>query len=645
MHFLCVLCASVRNKFGPASIALFLSLPFNTLFAADISLTVEASRQKIFLGESVNLNIMVDGADRNVPSPDLSALSKMDVQLLGSHSNSRSSISIINGRMTRDSHEGRTFAYQITPKEKGRVIAGPVRLTIEGKPYTHPGVAIDVVGVEQQQSVVAKVVASSTSILVEEPFSVTLSIAVADLPEPYANDNEPIFPNSPPHINVDFLEINRQQELGLKGPDLNQLLNGIVDQSGRQSCFAINNYQNRDMMSMGSFFGDDPFKPQPIRFRLPVTRKKINDKSYREYTLTLNYTPTKEGDFTFGPITFKGNIISGVNDARQAIPLEVYTIGPAVTVRVTPPPDDGRPECFIGAVGRNVEAKATLDATTCKVGDPLTLTLEITGGVSISNMRTPVLGLQPELIKDFRVYDDNVKSETLPNGKRFSYRVRPLREGTLEFPSIKIGYYNSERRAYETLTTPPIPIQAKPTTQIATATEQRKEQTLSTKEDDDVLPCGITVVPLAMKNDSLLPPIRTVFMLLVSGPLMWLLVSLLAPFARFMRSIREFNRTSGALRRARSSCRKAKDTATLANVARQYLAERLGFASGTAMTPGDAYALLKARGIPEDVAIEVQSRLGQLDEAMYRPDADISTQEMACALAEAFTKIDQAVVK
>ncbi len=645
MHFLCVLCASVINKFGLASIVLLLFLPFNMLFAADITLNVEASRQKIFLGESFNLNISVDGADRGVPSPDLSTFAKSEAQLLGSHSNTRSSITIINGRMTRESYEGRTFAYQITPKERGRFQAGPIRLMIEGKTYTHPGVAVDVTGVEQQSFVIAKVKASSTSILVEEPFTVTLSIAIADLPEPYASDNEPIFPNAQPLLTVDFLEMNRQQELGLKGPDLNQLLNGLIDQTGRQPSFAINNYQSRDVMNMGSLFDGNPFQPRPIRFRLPVTRIKINGKSYREYTLTLTYTPAKEGDFTFGPLTFKGNIIAGVNEARQAIPQDVYTIGPAVTVRVTPPPDDGRPDCFIGAVGRNVETTASLDATTCKVGDPLTLTLEVTGGVSISNMRTPLLGLQPELTKDFRVYDDNVKSETLPNGKRFTYRVRPLREGTLEFPSVKIGYYNSEHRAYEILKTQPIPIQAKPTTQIATATKQGSEQTVSLKEDDDVLPCGITVVPLAAHNDFLLPPLRTMITLLVLGPLVWLFVSLLAPCVRILRRLREFNRTSGALRRAQAGCRKAKDSATLACVARHYIAERFGLASGTAMTPGDVSAMLLKRGIDEEVAEKVCTRLGQLDEAMYRPDAQVPMAETARALADVLTIIDVEVEK
>ena len=626
-------------------LALFFCFPLAAGLAADITLQVDASRQKIFQGESINLNINVEGADRGIPQPDLSALGNADVQLLGTHSNTRSSISIINGRMSRESYEGRTFAYQITPKAKGLFRAGPIRITINGKRYVDEGVTIDVVGVEHQDFVIAKVEASSTAILVEEPFTITLSIAVADLPEPYSLDNEPVLPSAPPHLDVGFLEMNRQQELGLKGPDLNQLLNGLIDQQGRAPSFSINNYQSRDMMNMGSFFGDDPFKPRPIRFRLPMTRKKINGKSYREYSLTLTYTPTKEGDFTFGPITFKGSVISGVSEARQAILQEVYSIGPAVTVRVTPPPDEGRPECFIGAVGRNVEAKATLDATTCKVGDPLTLTLEVTGGVSISNMRTPVLGLQPELTKDFRIYDENVKSATLPNGKRFTYRVRPLREGTLEFPAIKIGYFNSEHQAYEILKTQPIPLQAKPTTQIATATAKNDTPSTSDTENDPIVPCGITVVPLAQQNESLLPPKQTMLLLVLSGPLACLLVWLVAPSVRLLRRILAINRMSGARRRASSGCRKAKDSATLAGVARQYLAERFGLAMSTSLTPGDAYSLLLIHGVMPEIAQEIRTHLGRLDEALYRPDAKISVAETACALVDVFEKIDREVKK
>jgi hypothetical protein len=398
------------------------------------------------------------------------------------------------------------------------------------------------------------------------------------------------------------------------------------------------------MMSMGSLFDSDPFQPRPIRFRLPVTRKKIDGKSYREYTLTLNYTASKEGDFTFGPLTFKGKIIGGVNEAQQAVPKEIYTIGPAVTVRVTPPPDEGRPECFIGAVGREVEAKASLDASTCKVGDPLTLKLEVTGGVSISNMRTPILGLQPELTRDFRVYDENVKSETLPNGKRFTYQVRPLREGTLEFPAVKIGYYNSERRAYEILTTQPLPLQAKPTTQIATASGPLTDEK-GLQENQESLPCGITVVPLAKKNDALFPSLQTMLILFFTGPLACVLVSLIDPFRRLLVNLRNYNRTSGALRRARTSCRRAKTPAALIQAARCYFAERLGLVSGMALTPGDAAAALIAHGVGEGLANEVQSCLIHLEEGLYRPDASLSLADSAKALAETLAKVDQEVGK
>ena len=153
---------------------LFLALPA----LADVSLNVTPSRQNIYQGESFNLTIEVNGADRGLGAPDLSALPPADVQFLGQHSNSRSSITIINGRMTRESFEGRVFAYQIKPAKEGAFKAGPIRVTAEGKTYTHPGVTVQVAGIEKQETVIAAVTASSTSVLVEEPFTVTLSGAV-----------------------------------------------------------------------------------------------------------------------------------------------------------------------------------------------------------------------------------------------------------------------------------------------------------------------------------------------------------------------------------------------------------------------------------------------------------------------------------
>ena len=114
----------------------------NVTPTADVTLNVSSSRTSIYLGESFNLTIEVNGADSGIEAPDLSALSSADIQFLGQHSNSRSSISIINGRMTRESFEGRVFAYQIKPLEEGVFKAGPIQVTAAGKTYTHPGVTV-----------------------------------------------------------------------------------------------------------------------------------------------------------------------------------------------------------------------------------------------------------------------------------------------------------------------------------------------------------------------------------------------------------------------------------------------------------------------------------------------------------------------
>ena len=612
---------------------------------ADITLNVTASRPNIYLGESFNLTIEVNGADRGIDAPDLSALQSSEVKFLGQHSNSRSSISIINGRMTRESFEGRVFSYEITPKAVGAVKAGPVRVIAAGKTYTHPGVIVKVAGIEKQDTVIAAVKASSTSVLVEEPFTITLSVAVTELPDPFAENNEPLHPNFLPQISADFLEI-KQSTAGLKGPDLNQVLNGLIDQSGRQPGFAINNYQTRDMSmgGFGSLFGDgDPFRPRPIRFRLAPKKTTFNSKKYREYTLSLDYTPTKEGEFTFGPLSFKGTVMTGVTADRQAVTKDIYTIGPAVTVRVVPPPDEGRPDWFIGSVGKEMKASAVFDTTVCKVGDPLTLTLEVTGPISISTLRTPILNLQPGLTQDFRIYDDNVTADTLPDGKRFKYRVRPTREGTLEFPPIKLAYYDTVARAYKTVTTAPIPVQARATTQIATAAEKGTDPLAGVLDSRTrPLPAGITLDARGTQTEPLLPPWRVTLALLLAGPLLCLLAVLTSPLIACVQSLRARCRRSGALRHAQSSLRHAGSPGLAAHAVRTYLAERLDV-TGSSLTSSETAALLRKRNVSESASAACRDLLAQLDEAMYRPDATIPLTDIVRSLQKLLPDIDAAL--
>ena len=63
----------------PIAYSLLLALPA----FAEVTLKVTSSRPSVYLGETFNLTIEVNGADRNITAPDLSSLPPSDVQFLG----------------------------------------------------------------------------------------------------------------------------------------------------------------------------------------------------------------------------------------------------------------------------------------------------------------------------------------------------------------------------------------------------------------------------------------------------------------------------------------------------------------------------------------------------------------------------------
>ena len=594
---------------------------------AEVSLDLKCSRAKIFLGESFNITLSVNGADSNIRQPEFAESGPAEITFLGSHSNSRSSIQIINGKFTKEVFRGRVLSYAFKPQEAGVFRTGPVIVYVNGKPIRHPGTSVLVKGIEKQDNVIVSVKASSKSVLVEEPFEISLSVAIKELPDPYWKNNEPIHPNYLPHISAEFLEITDEKDT-LVRPDLNNILSGIIDQSGRAPAFQLNNYKSRGM-GMSSFFDADPFQSRPLRFKFKQETKKINNIRYRVYTLTLPYKATGESEHTFGPVTFKGKIISNVTEQREAEVKDIYTIGPAVTVRVIPPPDEGRPDDFIGSVGKNITAKAQFDTSVCKVGDPLTLTLEITGNISISNMRTPVLNLQENLTRDFRIYDDNVKTETLKNGKRFSYRVRPTKAGTLEFPPVKISYFDTAAQEYRTVATSPLPIQAEFTTQVSAGSDGEGGGIIELKKALP-FPCGITLTESGLSRLSLLPSRRVLITLILIGPLLVAMILILPGVLRLIRGIKLRRTRSGALAHALKQIQKAQSAAELTKAIRGWHSARLGV-TGEAITGRESKKLLKAHSVPDEICTEMNNLIATLDEAMYRPDAITDLPRERCS--------------
>ncbi len=576
--------------------------------AAEPTLEVSPSRESLYLGESLILEIKVGGSSRP-DAPDVSRIANCRVEFLGSQDISHQTIVIVNGQMRREGFTGRTFHYKVTPTREGRMTLGPVTANVEGTPLSTAGPVIHVTGIEAQDVVAISVTPSRDAVLVDEPFDVRLAVRIRKLPDAYA-EFDPLLREAPPHLDLPFLR--DQPGEGLEGPDIRSFLNGLL--TGRdQPGFAINDFTVQpDMLDFGALFGQ---RNVPARFKLERQPVEVNGRACWEYAFTLRYTAVKEATHTFGPILFKGRVPTEVRRDGSAAAREIFAVGPAAIVRVVPPPETGRPDSYVGAIGTGLSVEAALDAQTCNVGDPLTLTLSITGPVQIRNLFPPKLGLQPELVSRFEVYDDSVKTSRRNGTLVCQYILRPRASGAMELPPVEVAYYDTASRQYKVITTAPIPLKVRQAAEI-TASQVIGGATNRPAADRpaadrlaalaNMAPAGVRMGPAGVLTKPILPEPGRWLLVIAAGPLLFAVTAGLRALRRHWPSLRAALRRRRALsvcsRRLRQAARNpAAFHASACRAFRQYLEMRLGVSS-TSLTPDEARAQLRKHRVPETVA-------------------------------------------
>ena len=114
---------------------------------------------------------------------------------------------------------------------------------------------------------------------------------------------------------------------------------------------------------------------------------------------------------------------------------------------------------LLGVRGNALRARAFFDANNVKVGDPLVLTVDFIGDADFRALHPPALAKAVDRA-DWKVDDVSAKTDTFRDARRLTYRVRPMREGLLWFPSLEFSY---EKASGETATVRAnaIPVHAK----------------------------------------------------------------------------------------------------------------------------------------------------------------------------------------
>ncbi|MBP7477796.1 MAG: protein BatD [Chitinophagales bacterium] len=157
-------------------------------------------------------------------------------------------------------------------------------------------------------------------------------------------------------------------------------------------------------------------------------------------------------------------MMGGMSQQYEQIP-HTFTTGTA-KIQVRDLPTKNKPADFSGAVGK-FNFTTTIDKTTCKTDDAVTLKMNIEGSGSLPLMEAPV----PNFSQDFELYDpvitDNFNAgENFTGSKRVEYVAIPHMPGEFKIPPTSFSYFDISKNDYVTIQSPEyvLTITGKPST-------------------------------------------------------------------------------------------------------------------------------------------------------------------------------------
>jgi hypothetical protein len=430
---------------GLAGVAVLLFAPL-ALGDDAPELVVEAGATEIFMGESVDYVVEIRNV-KNPAGPDMSAL-RADFELvpMGDESHNQSSTFIFNGRVTQQESFGHAYRFRLTPRRTGKLVIPPPTATIDGKTISARALALNVIAPEAQDVVVPEIKTDRQRVYPTQPFEVTLRVLVRPLPD--NPDRDPLIPlrRRPPHLDVNWVDL----PAGLAGDEKNRWLGQQLADDG--SGFTLNEVMARS----GSLFEG----PRAAVFSLFHGRESRNGLdgrpvNYFAYELKRKLTAEKAGTYTLGPAVVKGSFVDGM-EGNSYSGRRLVAIAPSrpVEVREVPSP---RPPTYCGGIG-DYQVAASASPTELRVGDPLTLKVEIErgqGAGSLDLISAPDLAAHSRLASDFEILDKNPTGRREGERKRFEYALRPKRVG-VSIPALAVAVFNPDTEKFSEITTKPI---------------------------------------------------------------------------------------------------------------------------------------------------------------------------------------------
>ena len=397
--------------------------------AQDAGITAQLQPQSIYLGESGQLVVTVNGSQS--AEPNIPAVNGLEIVPVGQ----QSSMESINGAVTSNI----TLIYQVTANRVGNFTIPAI--TAEGAGGTQP----IVLHVDKGAGGQTRSMASQNN---------------AQLPAPAIG-----------HHDTAVDAQNQSAFLRVVMPK-QELTVGEEVPVEIKAYFRAGVSVSLDGLPM---LGSDAFALNKLGDKPKQTRESINGVPYTVVTWISALTGIKAGDYPFKldfPVTvsvqerdpdsggnspFDNAFFGGVFGQTTEKSLTLHSDG--AVVKIKPLPLQGRPAGFSGAVGK-FDVTSEVSATTGTTGDPLTLKMIIKGHGNFDRVSTNGLSAGT----DWKTYQPNAHfepadSSNTSGAKTFEQLIVPVNAGTQEIPALRFSYFDPDAQAYVTKATSSIAVE------------------------------------------------------------------------------------------------------------------------------------------------------------------------------------------
>ncbi|MBZ0271460.1 BatD family protein [bacterium] len=391
----------------------------STQAADDVRVSLAVSPKSVAIGDEITAEVSVEGAGFRAPSPNLPNNPAFEV----TGTSSGQSISIVNGRTSAS----RTMTIHMTAVKPGTATIGPATVTIGGKEYRSETVEVRVTGAAlvparppdaptepRDDAVFIDVRVSDTDVYPGQEVLVSYDLYVRDRLTSADAVAEPTFPGAIPHRIAGGGRLNFMSTT-VGGKEY------LVSPLARYAVYPV---------APGEVTID------PFRLNVVVEEPRSSRRRGRD--------PFFEG-FLFG------------RSVRKAVASDT------VVLTVKPLPASGRPKDFPGNVG-DFTLKTHADRTSVRVGEPVTLTVNVEGHGNTEALAPPAIAA-PESVRQFSQTsrDESVPSfDTMKSARAFETIFVPSEAGDFALGPVELPVFNPRTKRYETLRAAPIDINVAP---------------------------------------------------------------------------------------------------------------------------------------------------------------------------------------